>query len=142
MASISPQHAEVLARHVAAESAHDMEGTLATLTADCRFEDMPSGHVYIGHAGVRAYYERWWSAFGVSPDGGRLHMVDESTLVAETRFVGKHVGEWEGVAATGRPISLPVAIIVTFSGGLMSGERFNYDRSSLMQQIGSGAATP
>jgi hypothetical protein len=35
-----------------------------------------------------------------------------------------------------------VAIIVTFSGGLMSGERFYYDRSSLMQQIGSGAANP
>jgi steroid delta-isomerase-like uncharacterized protein len=142
MARLRPDYAEILARHVTAESARDMEATLATLTEDCCFEDMPTGEVYRGREGVRTYYARWWSGLGVAPDGGRLHVIDESTLWAETRFLGTHIGSWEGIAPTGRSISLRLAILVTFADGLMSGERFYYDRMSLLQQIGHVTPSP
>jgi hypothetical protein len=32
---------------------------------------------------------------------------------------------------------LPVAIVVSFRGGLLSGERFYYDRATLLAQIAS-----
>jgi len=122
---------------VAAETVHDMEGTLATLTPNCVFEDMPTGTIHRGHASVRDYYARWWAAFGNAPEKSRRYVADPATLIVETRFVGRHRGEWEGVAPSGRPIDLPVMIVVSFVDGLMSGERFYYDRATLRAQIGA-----
>lgn len=134
---LAPECRQVLDRHVRAETAFDMAGTLATLTEDCRFEDVPEGRLYLGREGARSYYERWWGAFRVRPEGGRLYVPDPHTLIVETRFVGSHQGDWDGSAATGRALDLPLVIVVAFAGGLMSGERFYYDRATLRQQIGA-----
>jgi steroid delta-isomerase-like uncharacterized protein len=135
MAALDPTYTALLRRHLAAETAFDMEGTLATVTADCVFEDVPTGEAYRGREGVRAYYREWWEAFGIAPVDIRSHVVGEDSLVVETRFVGVHRGTFRGAPATGRPISLPVAIFISLRDGLMSGERFYYDRASLLAQI-------
>lgn len=139
MPQLDPANAAVLQRHVAAETAFDMEATLATLTADCVFEDVPTGCVFHGHEGVRAYYREWWDAFGNVPSGSRRYVPSGDCLIVETRFVGRHKGAFQGIAPTGRPIDLPVAIFVSFRDGLMSGERFYYDRATLLAQL-SGRA--
>jgi steroid delta-isomerase-like uncharacterized protein len=135
MIQLTPQNRAVLQLHVTAETAFDMEGTLATLTDDCLFEDMPTGTVYRGRDGVRAYYQEWWSAFGNVPSSSRLYVPADDGLIVETRFIGRHVGTYRGAAASGRQIDLPVAIFVSFRDGLMAGERFYYDRLSLLSQI-------
>ena len=136
MPQLTPAHAALLAHHVGAESAFDMEGTLATLTADCLFEDVPSGTNYRGHDGVRTYYREWWDAFGNVPQRSRAYVPADDCLIVETHFVGTHRGTYQGVPASGRSIDLPVAIFVSFRDGLMSGERFYYDRATLLAQIG------
>ena len=137
MAELDSRNAAVLAAHVKAETAFDMEGTLATLTDDCVFEDVPTGTRYTGKADVRRYYSAWWSAFGNVPSGSRRHVPAHDALIVETRFVGTDLGTFEGVAPTGRAIDLPVAIFISFRDGLMSGERFYYDRATLLSQIGA-----
>jgi steroid delta-isomerase-like uncharacterized protein len=136
MNQLSPQNTKVLIEHVNAETAFDMETTLATLTVDCVFEDVPTGEVHRGHDGVRAYYREWWDAFGNTPSGSKRYVPDENCLIVETHFVGTHKGDYRGIAATGRAINLPVAIVVSFNKGLMSGERFYYDRATLLAQLG------
>lgn len=113
-----------------------MEATLATLSPDCVFEDMPSGERYAGREAVRRYYANWWGAFGNVPEGSRRYVVSPDMFIVETRFVGQHRGSWEGIAPTGRRIDLPIAIFVSFRDGLMSGERFYYDRATLRAQLG------
>jgi steroid delta-isomerase-like uncharacterized protein len=137
MLELENRNAAILAAHIKAEIAFDIEGTLATLTDDCLFEDMPSGMRYTGKAEVRRYYSQWWSAFGNVPSGSRRHVPAGDSLIVETRFVGTHRGVFEGMAPTGRPIDLPVAIFIGFRDGLMSGERFYYDRATLLSQIGT-----
>lgn len=137
MLPLDPAHAAVLERHVRAEMAFDMEATLTTLSPDCLFEDMPTGTVYRGRDGARAYYREWWDAFGNLPQGSRLYVPAGDCLIVETRFVGTHRGPFQGVPASGRPIDLPLVIVVGFRDGLMSGERFYYDRATLMAQIGA-----
>ena len=113
MAQLDPNNAAILYRHVSAETAFDMEGTLATLTEDCLFEDVPSGEAHRGREAVRAYYREWWDAFGNVPSGSRLYVPSGDCLIVETRFVGTHRGTYRGTAATGRPIDLPLAIFVS-----------------------------
>jgi steroid delta-isomerase-like uncharacterized protein len=133
--ALDPRNAAVLKKHVAAETAFDLQATLATLTEDCLFEDVPSGEAFLGHEGVARYYREWWSAFGNVPSGSVRHVPSADCLIVETHFVGTHRGAYRGAAATGRPIHLPVAIVVRFRDGLMQGERFYYDRATLLDQI-------
>jgi hypothetical protein len=42
--------AELVRRHLTAENAQDLDGTLATLHPDCRFEDLATGQVWLGPA--------------------------------------------------------------------------------------------
>jgi steroid delta-isomerase-like uncharacterized protein len=135
MIQLSSSNQAILYRHVKAETAFDMEATLATLTQDCVFEDMPTGEAYHGHEGVRRYYTEWWQAFGNVPSGSKQYVPSEHCLIVETTFVGTHQGVYRGLPATGRSIRLPVMIVVNFNDGLMSGERFYYDHATLMTQI-------
>jgi steroid delta-isomerase-like uncharacterized protein len=136
MAELSPAYTDILHQHLAAETVFDMEGTLATLTEDCVFEDMPTSEVYRGRESVRAYYHEWWTAFGIVPQDIRSYIASESFLIVETRFVGTHRGSYRGATPTGKPLNLPVAIFISLRDGLMSGERFYYDRATLLAQIG------
>jgi len=136
--SLNHRNLAVLQAHVAAESAFDMEATLATLTDDCLFEDVPTGRSYRGRDAVREYYAAWWDAFGNVPEGSVSHVPSPDRLIAETRFVGVHKGAWKGIAPTGRTIDLPVAIFVTFRDGLLAGERFYYDEATLERQLRGG----
>jgi carboxymethylenebutenolidase len=56
--------------------------------------------------------------------------------VPETTWRGTHVGEFLGIAPTGRPIELAVAVMVELRDGLMSAERMYWDRGRLWQQLG------
>jgi steroid delta-isomerase-like uncharacterized protein len=135
MISLDPSNVSILKRHVLAETAFDMQATLATLTEDCVFEDMPTGEVFRGHEGVARYYREWWGAFGNVPSGSVRHVPSASSLIVETHFVGTHRGAYRGAMPSGRPINLPVAIFVSFRDGLMQGERFYYDSTTLLRQI-------
>lgn len=126
---------ELLRRHLAAENAHDLAGTLATLSQDCVFHDTTLGRVYQGRDGAAAYYRLWWHAFDVQVSSEELHWTTGGGAIAETRFRGRHVGEFLGVPATGRQVEVPIAIFVDFRDGLMGGERFSWDRATLLDQL-------
>lgn len=126
---------QLLDRHVAAENEHDLAGVLATLVADCEFVDTTLGMRWSGHAGAAAHYAMWWDAFDVHVVGERLHLAAGSA-VAETTWQGVHVGDFDGLASTGRAVELSVAVAVDFRDGLMAGERFYWDAAGLARQLG------
>ena len=127
-----------LLRHLAAENAHRLEETLATLTADCVFEDVALQKTFHGHAGASEYYRMWWSAFQIQVQvgSGTRHWITDDLFVSETSYAGTHVGEFLGIEPTGRPIQFRFVVFVTFRDGLFTGERFYYDLGTLLRQIG------
>lgn len=56
---ISEQYKALLAKHLAAENAHQLDETLATLTEDCVFDDKALGKKFYGRAGAGEYYKAW-----------------------------------------------------------------------------------
>jgi steroid delta-isomerase-like uncharacterized protein len=124
-------------KHLQFENAQDMEGTLSTLHPECVFEDLPLGKTYKGIEGARRYYAELWQAFDVTVESRLRHWSTEGNLIAETTFVGPHRSEFLGHKPKGMTIQLPLVVIVTFRDGLMAGERFYYDLSMLMRQIGA-----
>jgi steroid delta-isomerase-like uncharacterized protein len=122
--------------HLTAENQHLLDETLATLHPDCVFEDLPLGLAYHGKAGAAEYYKTWWNAFSIEVKGIARHWTTEGNMIAETRYFGKHTGNFHGLAPTGRDIELRLAVVISFRDGLMLGERFYYDLSSLLTQLG------
>ena len=135
-----PDIQRVLMAHVHAENSHQMDQTLATLHPECVFEDVALQRTYRGHAGAEAYYRTWWDAFGLrftTGAEGRGHLTANGGYVAEGRFQGRHVGEFLGLAATGREVDFRFVVVVDFRDGLMAGERFFYDSATLFAQLGN-----
>jgi steroid delta-isomerase-like uncharacterized protein len=132
--------AALLRRHLEAENAHDLAGTLATLHADCRFDDFATGQSWKGHAGAAAHYRQWWTTFDVVVKRGadqRAHWTGDDCYVAEATWHGRHVGRFLDIGPAGRPIVQPFVVMVSFRDGLMASERFHYDLASLLRQIGA-----
>lgn len=135
----------VLQRHLMAENAHDMAGTLATVHEDCIFRDLATGQVFHGRAGAERHYRQWWEAFGNvverSPYGG-AHWIDDEAYVAEPQYTGRHTGDFLGLAPTGRSFTLPFTVFVKFRDGLFVEERFYYDLATLLRQLGQETIDP
>jgi len=58
--AILTKHKQIVGRHIAAENAHELGATLATLHPQCVFEDIPLARAFHGHAGAEQYYRLWW----------------------------------------------------------------------------------
>lgn len=139
--SILEANESLVDRHLTAENEHQMSETLATLHPECVFEDLPLGLSYQGRSGAAEYYKTWWNAFSIEVKGIARHWTTEGNMIAETQYFGTHSGSFHGLAATGRNIELRLAVIIRFKDGLMLGERFYYDLSSLLSQLG-GVSLP
>jgi steroid delta-isomerase-like uncharacterized protein len=133
---VNQEHLALVAKHLAAENEHRMAETLETLHPDCVFEDVAMGKIYRGRAGAEEYYRRWWTAFDFKVQGKKRHFTEEGVLIAETSYLGKHVGDFFGLPPTQQPIELRLCVIIGFRDGLMDGERFYYDLAGLLRQLG------
>jgi len=71
-----------------------------------------------------------------------IHWVVEETIASEDKVVsrfkwtGTHRGEFLGIPATGRTITVPGVVIDRLSGGKMADSRILMDTLAMMQQLG------
>lgn len=131
--------ADLLRRHLTAENAHDLDGTLATLHPECRFDDFATGQIWHGREGAAAHYRQWWTTFDVEVQrsaGQRSYWTEDGSYIAEATWHGRHVGRFLDLAPSGRNIVQPFVVMITFRDGLMASERFHYDLAALLRQIG------
>jgi steroid delta-isomerase-like uncharacterized protein len=128
-----------LIRHLTAENAHDLEGTLATLHPDCLFYDHATQQRWHGHAGAEAHYRQHWASFDTTVERaeGQVSLwKDDDIYVAQAVWRGTHIGPFMDVAPTGKSFEHPFTVFVTFRDGLMHSEEFFYDLASLVEKLG------
>ncbi|MDQ7821142.1 MAG: ester cyclase [Armatimonadota bacterium] len=123
--------------HSKAEDARDLAGLLATLTADCVYELVPTGRRWEGHEGARQFYTGLLSAFPDARFSLQDIVIGPQGVFEATLLEGTHRGTWEGVPPTGRPIRLLVLIYFPWDpqARLFAGERIYYDRAALAEQL-------
>jgi hypothetical protein len=97
-------------RHSIAEDDRDLPGLLATLTEDCVYELVQTGHRWEGHEGAARFY---MGLLGGFPD---IHfdltniVIGPQGVCEEADVNGTHEGEWLGVAPTGAHLAWQVTI--------------------------------
>jgi carboxymethylenebutenolidase len=120
----------------------DTEATLDTMAEDAYVNHVPVMTGGRGKAALRAFYSQDFIP-KMPPDTALIPIsrtVGEDQLVDEMIFSFTHTEEmpWmlPGVAATNRPVKIPLVVIVKFRDGKLAHEHIYWDQASVLKQIG------
>src|SRR5262249_39034256 len=108
--AMNPDLLALIRRHLEAENAHDLDGTLATLHSECEFKDCAPGQGGSGHEGAAAHYRQGWTPFDVEVrrgEGQRPYTTADDVYIGEATWHGRHIGRFLGIEPTGRTIVQP-----------------------------------
>lgn len=116
---------ELWKTHSLAEDARDIGGLMATLTDDCVYELVQTGHRWEGHQGATQFYMGLLGAFP-DIDFNLTHIVIGPQGVCEEAVVaGTHENAWLGWQPSGEKVTWRVVIFFPWNPErrLFSGER-------------------
>jgi carboxymethylenebutenolidase len=129
--------------HVKYEFAtRNTEDTLATMVEDAYVNHVPVLTGGVGHEQLREFYSRRFIP-QMPPD---TRMTPVSRTVGNDRLVDEMVFEFThtismdwmlpGVAPTGKPVKVPLVVIVSFRDGRLAHEHIYWDQASVLAQLG------
>jgi steroid delta-isomerase-like uncharacterized protein len=128
---------KIVDKHIMRENQHDLEGILQTFGTTARYDDEPWGGHYIGHDGVRTYYDSLLKAMPDLRIEVQRCYASNDAVVVEVIITGRHLGAWRGLPPTGRAIRFPLCGIFTFDDDdRLAGEKIYYDRATVLRQLG------
>ncbi len=112
-------------RHSIAEDKRDLPGLLSTLTDDCVYELVQTGHRWEGHEGASRFYLGLLGAF---PDiDFKLSgiVIGPQGVCEEADVTGTHEAKWLGIEPTGERLAWKVTIFFPWDREqrLFQGER-------------------
>jgi steroid delta-isomerase-like uncharacterized protein len=130
---------QIVLKHLQAENDHDIEAIMETFSEQPGFA--LNGAELSGQETIRAVYEGF--GFGQSGSFSDIQLNiqkwfwgDESVTV-EMFLKAKHTGEWQGIAATGKPVAIPLCAVFTFDeANKVASERAWFDGALVLQQLG------
>jgi steroid delta-isomerase-like uncharacterized protein len=116
---------ELWKKHSIAEDERDLPGLISTLTDDCVYELVQTGHRWEGHEGAARFYMELLGAF---PD---IHfdlthiVIGPQGVCEEADVTGTHEAAWLGFPPSGERLSWKVVIFFPWDAGkrLFRGER-------------------
>lgn len=112
-------------RHSIAEDARDIPGLLSTLTDDCVYELVPTGHRWEGHEGAARFYTEFLRAFPDVRFELTTIVIGPQGVCEEADATATHAGEWLGMSASGERVEFRVVIFFPWDRArrLFRGER-------------------
>ena len=122
----------------------DLDATMATMVDEPHTYFAPTGAGGVGYTGVSGFYrkhfigkDKWphdWSITPVSRTIGGNRLVEEF-IVSFTHEVGMDY-ILPGIAPTGKHVTVPHVVVVTFEGGKIAHEHIYWDQASVLVQVG------
>ena len=101
---------ELWKRHSIAEDARDLPGLISTLTEDCVYEIVGTGHVWNGHQGATSFYAGLLGAFPDIDFQLTDIVIGPQGVCEEARVTGTHEADWLDYRASGGPVEFGVVI--------------------------------
>ena len=134
--------------HVRDEFAsRDTDATLDTMVPDAYVNHVPVMTGGVGHQQLHEFYSRYFipkmppdtEIVPVSRTIGADRLVDEMVF----RFTHTMEMDWmlPGVPQTGKPIEIPLVVIIHFRDGKLAHEHIYWDQASVLVQLGLLSST-
>ena len=136
MATTPEQMDELIARHLAAEAAGDVDGATAVYTDDVEHDVVgwPTGVTH-GLPGAREFYELLTSNIKTERTEATRTYHSDGACTIEHRWTGTVPGEFLGVAGHGRHISFRMLHVFEFRDGRISRENTWLDGNAIVAQL-------
>jgi len=129
--------------HTTAEFAsHDLDATMATMSAEPFVNHVPVMTGGVGRANVRRFYANHFLPGQPKDTAATLiaRTVGSDCIVDELHHSFTHDIEMSwilpGVPPTGKRVEIAVVAVVQFEDGRISGERIYWDQASVLAQVG------
>ena len=116
---------ELWKRHSIAEDKRDLPGLLSTLTEDCVYELVQTGHRWEGHEGAARFYAGLLGGFPDIDFELTNIVIGPQGVCEEADVTGTFENAWLGVPPTGQRLAWQVTIFFPWNREqrLFSGER-------------------
>ena len=111
---------------------------LSMMAPDVIFTSMATGDEHRGVealAGMLHYI--YHVAFDAQAETKSMIFADEQAVL-EADFVGKHIGEFAGVPATGKTVRVPLCVVYDLKNGKVTHGRVYFEVPAFMKQVGAG----
>ena len=108
---------------------------LSMMAPDVVFTSMATGEE---HRGVEALAGMLHYIYHVAFDARaetRSLIVADNQAVLEGDFVGKHIGEFAGVPATGKTVRVPLCVVYDLEGGKIKRGRVYFEVPAFLKQV-------
>ena len=113
---------------------------LGVMSKDVVFTNMATGDEHRGVDEVRRMLDYvYHQAFDASAET-RNRIYAEDHAVLEGYFVGKHIGAFAGVQATGRQVRVPLCVVYDLEDGQIARGRVYLEVPAMMRQLGANTA--
>ena len=116
---------ELWKRHSIAEEKRDLPGLLSTLTDDCVYELVQTGHHWEGHEGAAQFYGGLLGAFPDIDFELTDIVIGPQGVCEEADVTATHEGAWLGIEPSGERLAWKVVIFFPWESErrLFKGER-------------------
>ncbi len=100
----------------------------------------PGGQELRGRDGIRGLWEAFITAFPDLTASVDEAIAEGNSVALRWAVKGTHTGEFLGIPASNKPITLPITEVFRVENGILVEAWDQYDRLHLMEQIGAGPA--
>ena len=110
-------------------------GDLSMMAPDVVFTSMATGDE---HRGVEALAGMLHYIYHVAFDAHaetKSLICSDNQAVLEGDFVGKHIGEFAGVPATGKTVRVPLCVVYDLEGGKIARGRVYFEVPAFLKQV-------
>jgi predicted ester cyclase len=134
--SLRERRLATVREHMESENTHDFDVTMATFDHP-RYEIIPTGEIHDGPEAVAAYFETSRKAFPDQRNENRILRASDEAIIAEFDLLGTHLGEFRGIAPTGRSYRVRACAIFEFlpESDRIICERVYLDAATIARQL-------
>lgn len=109
---------------------------VSMMAKDVVFTIMASGQEHTGPEEVMGMLNYFYHVAFDATATTRVTLFGESNAMIEGDFVGKHIGEFAGIPATGKDVNVPICVVYDLENNLIKRGRVYFEIPALMAQLG------
>lgn len=122
---------EVMMRYLSADHADT-----SMLADDVVFTIMATGQKHETPEGVQGMLNYFYHIAFEATAEPVTEIYGDSNAVLEVVFVGKHIGEFAGIPATGKSVRVPLCVVYDLENKQINRGRVYFEMPALMAQLG------
>jgi predicted ester cyclase len=111
-------------------------GDVSMMTKDVTFTIMATGQENRGPDAVVGMLNYLYHVAFDATFAPSLTLFGDNNAVVEGEFVGKHIGEFNGIPATGKDVRVPLCIVYDLTDDCIKRARVYFEMPALLQQLG------